>query len=58
MKQLKTPTRSQKQLLQKRKLNPADWMVERDTTEHLVIVHKHFDRVKKIIPKGGESNVF
>ncbi len=58
MKQLKKPTRSQKQLLQKRKLNPADWMIERDTPEQLVIVHRHFDRVKKIIPKGGESNVF
>ena len=51
MKQLKKPTRSQKQLLQKRRLNPADWMIERDTPEQLVIVHRHFDRVKKIIHK-------
>lgn len=54
LKQLKKQTRSQKQLLQKWKLNPADWMIERDTTEELVIVHRHFDRVKKIIPKGGD----
>ena len=52
MKKLKNPTRSQKQLLQKRKLNPADWMIERDTPEQLVLVHRHFDSVKKIIHKG------
>lgn len=51
MKQLKKPTRSQKILLQKKKLNPADWMIERDTPEQLVLVHRHFDRVKKIIHK-------
>ena len=53
MKKLKKPTRSQKQMMQKRKLNPADWLVERDTTEEMVLVHRHFGRVKKIIPKGG-----
>lgn len=51
MKQLKKPTRSQKILLTKKKLNPADWMIERDTPEQLVLVHRHFDRVKKIIHK-------
>ena len=54
MKKLKNPTRSQKQIMQKWKLNPADWLVERDTPEEMVLVHRHFDRVKKIIPKGGE----
>lgn len=55
MKHLKKPTREQKKLIQKRKLDPADWMVERDTPEEMVLVHRHFERVKKIIPKGGES---
>lgn len=51
MKQLRKPTRSQKILLQKRKLNPADWMVERDTPEKLVLVHRHFDNVTRTIHK-------
>lgn len=52
MKQLKKPTRQQKILMQKMKLNPADWMVERDTTEKLVIVHRHFNSVRREIRKG------
>lgn len=56
MKQLKKPTRSQKMLLQKRKLNPADWMIERDTPEQLVIIHRRFDSKKKIIPKGDKHD--
>lgn len=55
IKHLKKPTREQKKLIQKQDLNPADWMVERDTTEEMVLVHRHSDREKKIIPKGGES---
>lgn len=54
IKHLKKPTREQKKLIQKQELNPADWMVERDTTEEMVLVHRHSDQ-KKIIPKGGES---
>jgi len=38
-------------LMQKRKLNPADWMVERDTPEQMVLVHRHFDSVKRIMQK-------
>jgi hypothetical protein len=52
MKHLKKPTREQKKLIQKRKHNPADWMVERDTPTEMVLVHRHFDSVKKIIHKG------
>lgn len=56
MKQLRKPTRSQKIILQKRKLNPADWMIERDTPDQMVLVHRHFDSVKKIIHKGEYQN--
>lgn len=55
MKHLKKPTRAQKILLRKKKLNPADWMVERDTPEEMVVVHRHFDRVRKTIHKGEYS---
>jgi hypothetical protein len=51
MKQLKKPTREQKKQIQKAKLSPADWMVERDTPEKLVLVHRHFDTVTRIILK-------
>ena len=51
IKHLKKPTREQKKLIDKLKLNPADWMVERDTPEEMVLVHRHFERVKKIIIK-------
>ena len=52
MKQLRKPTREQKKLLMKKKLNPDDWMIERDTPTEMVLVHKHFDRVTKTIHKG------
>lgn len=51
MKQLKNPTRSQKILIQKKRMNPADWMVERDTPEVLVLVHRHFNSTRRTIYK-------
>ena len=53
MKHGKNPTREQKKLLAKRKLNPEDWLVVKDTPERMELVHRHFDHTKKIIPKGG-----
>ena len=58
MKQLRKPTREQKKLIQKMKLNPADWMVERDTPEKLVLVHRHFDSVTRIIHKEEKNNAY
>ena len=52
MKKLRNPTREQRKLIEKRKLKPEDWMVERDTPEELVLVHRHFNGTKRIIPKG------
>ena len=52
MKKLQNPTRAQKILIQKWKLNPADWLVERDTTEEMILVHRHFNSTKKRIPKS------
>lgn len=51
MKQGKNPTRRQKIFLQKKRMNPADWFVVEDTPEKLVLVHRHFDSVKKVIHK-------
>lgn len=51
MKQLKKPTRAQKILIQKKRMNPADWMIERDTSELLVLVHRHFNSTRRTIHK-------
>ena len=52
MKHGKKPTREQRKLMEKRKVNTQDWLVERETLTELVLIHRHFDNTKKIIPKG------
>lgn len=52
MKHGKKPTREQRKLMTKWKVNTYDWLVERETLHELVLVHRHFDNTKKIIPKG------
>ena len=52
MKHGKKPTRTQRMLMQKWKVNPQDWLVERETNTELVLLHRHFDKKTKIIPKG------
>ena len=46
------PTRTQRKLMEKWKVNTQDWLVERETNNELVLRHRHFDKTK-IIPKGG-----
>lgn len=53
MKHGKKPTVAQRKLMAKWKLDWRDWLVERETAAGLVLIHRHFDRTKKIIPKGG-----
>lgn len=57
MKKLKNPTRNQKIILRKRKLNPADWMIERDTPEKMILVHRHFNNTRRIIHKEDTQDV-
>ena len=52
MKHGKKPTREQRKLLQKWKLNSEDWLVERETSTELVLIHRHFENKIKVIPKG------
>ena len=52
MKHGKKPTREQRKLMEKWKVNTQDWLVERETLSELVLIHRHFDNTKKIIPKG------
>lgn len=52
MKQLRKPTREQRKIIQSKRLNPENWMIERDTPEKLVLVHKHFYNNTRTIKKG------
>ena len=52
MKNGKRPTREQRKLLQKWKLDTNNWLVVKDTPTEMHLVHRHFDKTKKIIPKG------
>ena len=47
----KKPTREQRKLMMKWKVDTYDWLVERETPTELVLIHRNFDK-KKIIPKG------
>ena len=52
MKHGRRPTREQRKLMQKWKLNSADWLVVKDEPSKMTLVHRHFDMKTKIIPKG------
>ncbi len=52
MKNGKRPTVAQRMLMVKWKLDPTMWLVSKDTTTEMVLVHRHFDNRTKIIPKG------
>lgn len=51
MKHGKKPTVAQRKLMTKWKLDASMWLVERETPTELVLIHRHFDKTKKIIPK-------
>ena len=55
-KQGKNPTRRQKIFLQKKRLNPADWLVVKDDNEVMVLQHRHFDSTKKVIHKEAHHD--
>lgn len=52
MKHGKKPTVAQMKLMVKWKLDPTMWLVSKDTSTEMVLVHRHFDNRTKIIPKG------
>ena len=52
MKHGKKPTREQRKLMEKWKVNPQDWLVVKDEPTRMTLVHRHFDSKTKIIPKG------
>jgi hypothetical protein len=50
------PTRTQRQLMEKWKLKSEDWLVVKDEPSKMTLVHRYFDKVTKIIPKGGSRD--
>ena len=46
------PTTAQRKLLQKRRLDPAVWLVVKDLPDRLELVHRLSDRTVKTVPKG------
>jgi hypothetical protein len=56
MKAGKNPTREQRKLMVNWKLDPTMWLVSKDTTTEMTLVHRYFDKVTKIIPKGGSRD--
>lgn len=47
------PTRQQRKLMEKWKVNTQDWLVFYNEPSKMTLVHKHFDNKTKVIPKGG-----
>ena len=52
MKNGKRPTVNQRKFIQSKRLNPENWLVERDTTTEMVLVHRHSNKIRTI--KKGE----
>ena len=52
MKNPKKPTVAQMKLMVKWKLDPTMWLVSKDTSTEMVLVHRHSDKTTRIIPKG------
>ncbi len=52
MKHGKKPTVEQRKLMQKWKLDSTMWLVVKDTSEQMQLVHRHSDKTTRVIPKG------
>lgn len=57
MKHGKKPTRQQKKLLQQMNLDPAFWLVVKDTPEQMELVHRYSDRTTKTIHKENKNGL-
>ena len=51
MKNPKKPTREQRKLIEYYKMDAHNWMVVKDTSTELVIVHRHSDKTIRTLPK-------
>lgn len=51
MKNGKCPTVAQKKFMTSWNLNPADWLVVKDTPEEMHLVHRHSGSTTRVLPK-------
>jgi hypothetical protein len=47
----KRPTREQRKLMEKWKLNSKDWLVVKDEPTQMTLVHRYVSSTMKVIPK-------
>lgn len=48
MKNGKNPTKSQKQLLRQYGFHPDDWLISKNTSTELVLIHRHTEQVRQV----------
>lgn len=48
MKHGKRPTKKVKEMLSEKRLNPKNWLVERQTNEVIVVIHKETGTLRKM----------
>lgn len=51
MKQGKKPSYGQRKLIESYGLDAHDWLVSKDTTTEMVLVHRYLDSVIRTLPK-------
>lgn len=54
MKNGKKPTYEQRKIIQNWGLDAHDWLVVKDTSTEMVLVHRHNEKTTRIIPKGDD----
>lgn len=47
----KNPTREQRKLMDRWKLDTRKWLVVKDTPEEMVLIHRDSDKTTRTIPK-------
>lgn len=51
----KKPTYNQRKFLKAARLNPANWLVQKDTPDFMQIIHKYSDNVRVIKKKNDDA---
>lgn len=46
------PTREQRKAIEAFRLHPVDWLVVKDTPTEMLLVHRNFDNVTRVIRKA------
>lgn len=55
MRQAKKPTVAQRKLMQKFHMDWTVWLVVSDSPTEMVVRHRQFDQVEKIVPKKEDT---